>query len=681
MLLFCCCNVAIAQPQRIERDLARSVSTLSDATSIRGFKDGELITTQGYDEFNDGGSNIYRYRRTGRSALPIGQIDGGFYISGSGSDDYLEAVNKDVINVKQFGAIGDGETDDTDALQAAIDRWKTDENNSRLEIPGGFYVISQTLDFTGAITNGGGIYCDPADITYRSVSSAVDRLGAALVWQGADDDGSAMVKIDSSHTTLILPTLLGRYTDGSANEPTYGLWIKKDSTQGTGGHIIDQLRVANCKTAFYLDTIGDNGGASSGNADRVHVKYFYLRDVASGFVNNSIANDGAQSVGLQFDRVEVTNVDKIFDYGVLTNTQVGQIIINGGDCTVLEFSESSGSVSMWEVESMKIDPAAPNVQLVNTTGITTAYQIEFSNIVEQGATLSANLDGEGICVLRDCGFIFNADMFTLGGTTGYGVSVVLERCKISSSLDAKDLVSTNSTNSVEQVIIRDCFDSNSQRRPDELFTGNSLMIGHVGSELSFDPNNPPEGFYNFWQSNGTGTGDDGDVIMKVTAASTTTTHYLTERAPLGYAQISIEDNATATTVASTQSDWSAKSQFVGFGTNFSDSSNATPDHTNDHITLTSAGTWEVTCVVTLSGSVVSDLWELALWKNNGATQISTKQGVNIRGAGLTYEKQVTISGLVDASANDTIELWVQRTNGTGSITITNAVMTAKKVSD
>lgn len=148
-----------------------------------------------------------------------------------------------------------------------------------------------------------------------------------------------------------------------------------------------------------------------------------------------------------------------------------------------------------------------------------------------------------------------------------------------------------------------------------------------------------------------------------------------------HAQISCEDNATATTVSSTQSDWSAKSQFVGFSSDFPDSLYATPDHTNDHITLTSAGTWEVSCVVTLSGSVVSDLWELALWKNNGATQVSTKQGVNIRGAGLTYEKQVTISGLVDASANDTIELWVQRTNGTGSITITNAVMTALKVSD
>lgn len=42
-------------------------------------------------------------------------------------------------------------------------------------------------------------------------------------------------------------------------------------------------------------------------------------------------------------------------------------------------------------------------------------------------------------------------------------------------------------------------------------------------ELSIDPPNPAEGKFVLWMSNGTGSGDDGDIMMKVTAGGTTKT--------------------------------------------------------------------------------------------------------------------------------------------------------------
>ena len=43
------------------------------------------------------------------------------------------------------------------------------------------------------------------------------------------------------------------------------------------------------------------------------------------------------------------------------------------------------------------------------------------------------------------------------------------------------------------------------------------------SELSADPSDPAEGNSIMWQSNGTGSGDDGDIMMKITAGGTTKT--------------------------------------------------------------------------------------------------------------------------------------------------------------
>lgn len=44
-----------------------------------------------------------------------------------------------------------------------------------------------------------------------------------------------------------------------------------------------------------------------------------------------------------------------------------------------------------------------------------------------------------------------------------------------------------------------------------------------GGERSADPADPAEGRYVIWMSDGTGTGDDGDVLLKVTAGGSTKT--------------------------------------------------------------------------------------------------------------------------------------------------------------
>jgi hypothetical protein len=54
---------------------------------------------------------------------------------------------KDIVSVKDYGAVGDGVVDDTAAIQAAIDYCIT--NNRVLYIPYGVYYLSSTLDLVG----------------------------------------------------------------------------------------------------------------------------------------------------------------------------------------------------------------------------------------------------------------------------------------------------------------------------------------------------------------------------------------------------------------------------------------------------------------------------------------------------------------------------------------------------
>jgi hypothetical protein len=54
--------------------------------------------------------------------------------------------------------------------------------------------------------------------------------------------------------------------------------------------------------------------------------------------------------------------------------------------------------------------------------------------------------------------------------------------------------------------------------------GNARIDGAlIQSELSADPPDPPEGQSVVWQSDGTGSGGDGDIMVKITAGGVTKT--------------------------------------------------------------------------------------------------------------------------------------------------------------
>jgi parallel beta-helix repeat protein len=103
-----------------EQSLPTFVPTVAQlATSRARTINGGTIQTAGYAVPGDGGGSTYIYRKTGRSGVTI---DGGFFLAGPGVDDYFEAKDQAIADIRQFGVSSTRTaTQNAAALQAAVD--------------------------------------------------------------------------------------------------------------------------------------------------------------------------------------------------------------------------------------------------------------------------------------------------------------------------------------------------------------------------------------------------------------------------------------------------------------------------------------------------------------------------------------------------------------------------------
>jgi len=137
-----------------------------------------------------------------------------------------------------------------------------------------------------------------------------------------------------------------------------------------------------------------------------------------------------------------------------------------------------------------------------------------------------------------------------------------------------------------------------------------------------------------------------------------------------------EEDGTGTLVLAAQDTWY---QIVEFTANGPSTTNITPDFTNDHLTVTNAGFYQVSFSVSFSQSTaVSIEYDFHIRKNNGATTFeNTSQHRNTNGNQSVGSLAAT--GILQLLAGDTIELWVMRLGGgatdrTITIVVANIVL-------
>jgi hypothetical protein len=123
--------------------------------------------------FKDGGGGMFRWDATG------GTDDGGTIIvpGGSGigsSGPCWRRIYEGAVNVRWFGAQGDGVADETFALQQALNFLMATPNGGKLYIPAGLYKITYTLTLVGDY---GHNYVIEGDI-------GAENLNTAIIWAG-----------------------------------------------------------------------------------------------------------------------------------------------------------------------------------------------------------------------------------------------------------------------------------------------------------------------------------------------------------------------------------------------------------------------------------------------------------------------------------------------------------------
>lgn len=108
---------------------------------------GDFVITAGYTAQGDGGGNSYAIVTAG-----TGTDDGGSFIDLS--THQAKGIFDGTVNVRQFGASGNGVTDDKPAIQAAIDVSQGVRGRA-VYLPAGTYGIKSNLDITSDNTRFG----------------------------------------------------------------------------------------------------------------------------------------------------------------------------------------------------------------------------------------------------------------------------------------------------------------------------------------------------------------------------------------------------------------------------------------------------------------------------------------------------------------------------------------------
>lgn len=156
--------------------------------------DGSYAETLGYYNKNDGGKATYKIRSITNNDV----IDNAKIIPLKNNNLIAELVDNNIINIKQFGAYGDNEHDDTEAFKKAIDFAYSlpnanNYNSFKVIIPKGKYLISSELRLTSSTLNGSEL---------SNISIEGEGQGTTVLISNFSDNGNLIYLNASSKFSL-----------------------------------------------------------------------------------------------------------------------------------------------------------------------------------------------------------------------------------------------------------------------------------------------------------------------------------------------------------------------------------------------------------------------------------------------------------------------------------------------
>lgn len=295
--------------------------TVAIAVADESLSVGQYVTTKGYTNVNDGGGADYVVVAGG-----TGTDDGGSYID-LDNGNQLEQIINDRLNLKTFGAIGDGSTDDSSAVSAWL-KYGID-NKLAMRVPLGEYLLDTQVTYSSS-----SIQFD-MEGDGREVSTFISNnsTGAISIVNTSRDTNATIqdlgfragIKSAGIGLRLIQPTGGNRHNrsivmrsvrfsvvneNDSAN---YGYWATACDLEGCWRPYIDSLIVSGPFGPGITDDLSDSSPLYVTNAG-LNIDECYGPEIHNSYIwscNVGISNKSSEDPGPEGFRMQTTNIVEV----------------------------------------------------------------------------------------------------------------------------------------------------------------------------------------------------------------------------------------------------------------------------------------------------------------------------------------------------------------------------------
>ena len=208
--------------------------------------EGMTTQTLGYYTANDGGGGSYIIR-----AKTVGDVEDGGSIHFLQKDLVAELiVENGTVNVKQFGAKGDATTDDSNAIQQAVN-----SKYSSVYIPKGTYLISKTISVPTTLKTMSGehssttiIKVDDSGFEFADTNNYFTLQHLRIT--GNDKENTFGIKA-RFYSFYAVDVVIRDFTNG------YGWYLAGNNEQGevwSGFNIFTKCSAINCYYGLYVNS-------------------------------------------------------------------------------------------------------------------------------------------------------------------------------------------------------------------------------------------------------------------------------------------------------------------------------------------------------------------------------------------------------------------------------------------
>lgn len=350
-------------------------------------------------------------------------------ISAAWLNDVNSATYKDVVNVKRYGAVGDGVTDDTVAIQAALNV------GGRIYFPKGTYFVTDTLILVSNTV----LDLYSANIVANCSGKPLFKFDSAkseLTILGGTVSGTANSFLRAEGTT-ITPTAYGQYArliriqDLYVTSPTIALFLDLESARqvfvksvfaytisgikGAGKCV--EIMFEDCSIYSATAAAGSYGVQliSSGGTSFYHEGWHFTDCTIDNFKKGFDVRD---IFALTVHGGYVSGVDYAFDFGQPTTTACNHITLSGFTvANKIRFAPTGGLAYHANIVGLTMTTiSGTNIQLANNAAAISVRDIKFesstSGVAVELVSNNTNITIDGI----DCDSTFVSGVQIKGGT-------------------------------------------------------------------------------------------------------------------------------------------------------------------------------------------------------------------------------------------------------------------------